>query len=46
MQVETTHKSSHGLFFQADYSWAHDISDAQGDAPVNFGGETNYGLPL
>src|SRR3984885_1497746 len=44
MQVEATHKSGHGLFFQADYTWAHDISDAQGDAPAGYGGETNYGL--
>ena len=46
MQVEASHKSSHGLFFQADYTWAHDISDAQGDAPAGFGGETNYGLSV
>jgi hypothetical protein len=46
LQLEVTHKTSHGLFFQADYTWAHDISDAQGDAPVGFGGETNYGLAV
>lgn len=46
MQLEASHKSSHGLFFQADYTWAHDISDAQGDAPAGFGGETNYGLSV
>ncbi len=46
MQVEFTHKTTHGLFFQADYTWAHDISDAQGDAPAGFGGETNYGLAV
>jgi hypothetical protein len=46
MQVEATHKSRHGLFFQADYTWAHNISDAQGDAPAGFGGETNYGLSV
>lgn len=46
MQIEATHKTSHGLFFQANYTWAHDISDAQGDAPVGFGGETNYGLAV
>jgi len=46
MQVEVTHRFSHGLFFQANYTWAHDISDAQGDAPVGFGGETNYGLAV
>ncbi len=46
LQLEATHKTSHGLFFQADYTWAHDISDAQGDVPTGFGGETNYGLAV
>jgi hypothetical protein len=46
LQVEATHKGGHGLFFQADYTWAHDISDAQGDAPGGYGGETNYGLSV
>ncbi len=46
LQLEATHKTSHGLSLQANYTWAHDISDAQGDAPVGFGGETNYGLAV
>lgn len=46
MQVEFNHRMTHGLSFQATYTWAHDISDAQGDAPVGFGGETNYGLSV
>jgi hypothetical protein len=46
MQLEATHRFSHGLFFQANYTWAHNISDAQGDAPIGFGGETNYGLAV
>jgi hypothetical protein len=46
LQLEATHQTSHGLTFQANYTWAHDISDAQGDAPVGFGGETNYGLAV
>jgi hypothetical protein len=46
MQLEFTHKLSHGLSFQANYTWARDISDAQGDAPAGFGGETNYGLAV
>jgi len=46
MQVEFNHRMSHGLSFQANYTWAHDISDAQGDAPAGFGGETNYGLAV
>jgi len=46
MELEVTHKMSHGLSFQANYTWAKDISDAQGDAPVGYGGETNYGLAV
>jgi Carboxypeptidase regulatory-like domain/TonB dependent receptor len=46
MEVEATHRTSKGLSFSANYTWAHNISDAQGDAPVGFGGETAYGLSL
>jgi len=46
MEVEATHKASKGLSFSANYTWAHNISDAQGDAPVGFGGETAYGLAV
>jgi hypothetical protein len=44
MELEATHKSSKGLYFSANYTWAHNISDAQGDAPTSFAGETAYGL--
>jgi len=44
MQLEASRKTGHGLFFQANYTWAHNISDAQGDAPTGFQGETRYGL--
>jgi hypothetical protein len=46
MQLEANHRMSNGLSFQANYTWAHDISNAQGDAPVGYGGETNYGLAV
>src|SRR5260370_10785752 len=46
MQLEVTHKTSHGLFFQANYTWARDISDAQGDVPAGYAAETNYGLAV
>ncbi len=46
MQVELNHKFGGGLSFQANYTWAKDISDAQGDAPAGYGGETNYGLAV
>jgi hypothetical protein len=44
MVFEATHQTSHGLFFTANYTWAHNLSDAQGDAPNGFQGETRYGL--
>jgi len=39
LSVESTHRASHGLAFQANYTWAHNISDAQGDAPSGFSSE-------
>jgi hypothetical protein len=46
MQVEVSHKTAKGLSFQANYTWARDISDAQGDAPTAFPGETSYELAV
>src|SRR6202034_439434 len=37
--VEATQRTSQGLYFQANYTWAHNISDAQGDAPNGFTSE-------
>jgi len=39
LSIETTHRTSHGLSFQGNYTWAHNISDAQGDAPNGFSSE-------
>lgn len=36
LTVEATQKPLHGLAFQSNYTWAHNISDAQGDAPEGF----------
>ena len=44
LEVQATHRMGHGLSYQANYTWAHDLSDAQGDAPTAFQGETRYGL--
>lgn len=46
MEVEATRRMTHGLNFVANYTWAHNLSDAQGDAPIGFGGETAYGLAV
>jgi hypothetical protein len=39
LSVEATQRTSHGLSFQGNYTWAHNISDAQGDAPGGFTSE-------
>jgi hypothetical protein len=39
LTFEATQRLSHGLYFQANYTWAHNISDAQGDAPNGFASE-------
>ena len=46
LQVEANLRMANGFSFQANYTWAHDISDTQGDAPAGYGGETNYGLAV
>jgi hypothetical protein len=46
LEVEASHKTGHGLFFEANYTWAHNLSNAQGDAPAGFQGETSYGLAV
>jgi hypothetical protein len=45
--AEITHRVSHGLTFQANYTWAKNISDAQGsDAPAGFAGEEPYAVEI
>lgn len=44
LELEATHRMARGLAYQANYAWTHNISDAQGDAPNAFQGETRYGL--
>jgi hypothetical protein len=39
LTIEATQRLWHGLYFQANYTWAHNISDAQGDAPGGFASE-------
>jgi Carboxypeptidase regulatory-like domain len=36
LTLDVTHRLSHGLSFQGNYTWAKDLSDAQGDAPGGF----------
>jgi len=44
LELQATHRMGNGLSYQANYTWAHNLSDAQGDAPTAFQGETRYGL--
>jgi hypothetical protein len=44
LELEAAHRMARGLSYQANYAWTHNISDAQGDAPTAFQGETRYGL--
>ena len=44
--LDATHKASHGLHFQGNYTWAKDLSDAQGDAPGGFIAETLLFTPV
>ena len=46
MQAEVTHRLSHALTFQSDYSWTKSLSDVQGDAPTSFATEVFYGLAV
>jgi hypothetical protein len=46
LEVGLTRKLSNGLSFQANYSFAKNLSDAQGDAPSGFASEVAYGLAV
>jgi hypothetical protein len=46
LEVEASHKTSHGLYFNANYTLAKNLADNQGDTPAAFAGEVNYGVPI
>jgi hypothetical protein len=46
LEVEESHKMSHGLYFGANYTLAKNLADNQGDIPTAFAGEVNYGVPI
>jgi hypothetical protein len=45
-EVQATHRLEHGLYIDANYTYAKSVADNQGDAPSAFAGEVNYGLPI
>jgi len=46
LELEATHKTSHGLYLDANYTLAKNLADNQGDNPTAFAGEVNYGVPI
>jgi hypothetical protein len=45
--VELRHRTTYGLTFLGSYTWARNISNAQGsDAPSGFGGEEPYAVEI
>jgi Carboxypeptidase regulatory-like domain/TonB dependent receptor len=47
LKTQVEQKFSHGLSFQGSYTWAKNISNAQGsDAPTTFGGEEPYAIEI
>ena len=46
LEVHESHKTSHGFYFDANYTLAKNLADNQGDTPAAFAGEVNYGIPI
>ncbi len=46
MELEATHRMAKGLYYDANYTWAKNLADNQGDTPNSFAGEVNYGIPI
>jgi hypothetical protein len=46
MELQATHRMSHGLYFDANYTLAKNLADNQGSTPTAFAGEVNYGIPI
>jgi hypothetical protein len=46
LELEASHRMQHGLYFDANYTYAKNEADNQGDAPSAFAGEVNYGIPI
>lgn len=46
LEIEESHRTSHGLYFDANYTFAKNLADNQGDNPSGFAGEVNYGIPI
>ncbi|MBB5062787.1 carboxypeptidase-like regulatory domain-containing protein [Granulicella mallensis] len=45
-ELQATHRMEHGLYLDANYTYANNVADNQGDTPTAFAGEVNYGLAI
>ncbi|WP_150110680.1 carboxypeptidase-like regulatory domain-containing protein [Granulicella mallensis] len=45
-ELQATHRMEHGVYVDANYTYANNEADNQGDTPTAFAGEVNYGLPI
>ena len=45
-QIQQTHRMAHGIYYDANYTYATNRADNQGDTPNSFAGEVNYGIPI
>ncbi|HLX43099.1 MAG TPA: carboxypeptidase regulatory-like domain-containing protein [Bryobacteraceae bacterium] len=46
LESQINKRFGHGLMFQADHTWAHNIGNVGGDAPSVFSPEVIYGTPV
>jgi Carboxypeptidase regulatory-like domain/TonB dependent receptor len=46
LELNATHRMAHGFYFDANYTFAKNLADNQGDTPTAFAGEVNYGIPI
>jgi hypothetical protein len=46
IELEATHRMAKGLYYDANYTYAKNEADNQGDTPSGYAGEVNYGIPI
>ena len=46
LEIEATHRMSHGLYFDANYTWPRIRPTTRAIRPTAFAGEVNYGIPI
>ncbi len=46
LETDVSRRMARGLYFDANYTFAKNLADNQGDNPSSFAGEVNYGIPI